>query len=308
MSFDVLQEKIIAVKNPTVVGLDPKPDYVPAHIRKACYEQYGETLEGAAEAIYRFNCGLMDALADLIPAVKPQSAYYERLGWRGMEVLERTIRYAHEKGLFVIADIKRGDIGSTAEAYSDGWLGTTEEEGKRRASFNADCVTLNGYMGSDSVKPFLKTCREEDKCAFVLVKTSNPGSGELQDVAVEGGRTVYGVMANLIETWGTGTRGKYGYTMAGAVTGATHPRQLQEIRAMMPNTFLLVPGYGAQGGTAEDVQHAFHKGGRGAIVNSSRGIICAWKKTGKDGEDYQEAARNAVIAMRDDICRYTNIE
>lgn len=308
MSFDVLQEKILAVKNPTVVGLDPKPDYVPEHIRRECYAQYGQTLQGAAEAIYRFNCGLMDALSDLIPAVKPQSAYYERLGWRGMEVLERTIRYAHEKGLYVIADIKRGDIGSTAEAYSDGWLGATEVEGTKHKIFDADCVTLNGYMGSDSVNPFLKTCREENKSVFVLVKTSNPGSGELQDIPADAGKTVYGVMADLIEQWGAGSEGKYGYTMAGAVTGATHPKQLQAIRASMPKTFLLVPGYGAQGGTAEDVQHAFHPHGRGAIVNSSRGIICAWKKTGQDGRDYQEAARNAVIAMRDDTCRFITLE
>ena len=308
MSFDVLQEKIIEKKNPTVAGLDPKPEYVPEHIRKASYEKYGETLEGAADAIFQFNKGLIDALCDIVPAVKPQSAYYERLGWRGMEMLERTIRYAKEKGLYVIADIKRGDIGSTASAYADGWLGSTAVEGNSFKVFDADCVTLNGYMGSDSVNPFLKTCVAEDKTCFVLVKTSNPGSGELQNVSAGEGDTVYGLMADLIEKWGAGTEGKYGYTMAGAVAGATHPAELQQIRARMPHTFLLVPGYGAQGGTAEDVQHAFHKGGRGAIVNSSRGIICAWKKTGKDGEDYQEAARNAVIAMRDDICRYTNIE
>ena len=257
MSFDALQEKIIACKNPTVVGLDPKPEYVPPHIRKACYEQYGETLEGAAEALYRFNCGLMDALGDLVPAVKPQSAYYERLGWRGMEALERTIRYAKAKGFFVIADIKRGDIGSTAEAYADGWLGTTRVGEQDLSVFDADCVTLNGYMGGDSVNPFLKVCKQTDKCTFSLVKTSNPGSGELQNVTAGAGDTVYGLMADLIEKWGAGTEGKYGYTMAGAVAGATHPDELKQIRARMPHTFLLVPGYGAQGGTAEDVQYAF---------------------------------------------------
>ena len=307
MSFDRLQEAIIAKKNPTVAGLDPKPEYVPAHIRKECYDKYGETLEGAAEAIYRFNCGLMDALKDIVPAVKPQSAYYERLGWRGMEVMERTIRYAHEKGLYVIADIKRGDIGSTAEAYSDGWLGKTKVGEQMLSVFDADCVTLNGYMGADSVNPFLKTCKEMDKCAFILAKTSNPGSGELQNVSAGEGDTVYGLMADLIEKWGAGTEGKYGYTMAGAVAGATYPEELQKLRARMPHTFLLVPGYGAQGGTAEDVQYAFQKDGHGAIVNSSRGIICAWQKTGKDGMDYQEAARNAAIAMRDDIARFTTI-
>ena len=308
MSFDRLQEAIIAKKNPTVAGLDPKPEYVPAHIRKECYDKYGETLEGAAEAIYRFNCGLMDALKDIVPAVKPQSAYYERLGWRGMEVLERTIRYAKEQGLYVIADIKRGDIGSTAEAYSDGWLGKTKVGEQMLSVFDADCVTLNGYMGADSVNPFLKTCKEMDKCAFILAKTSNPGSGELQNVSAGEGDTVYGLMADLIEKWGAGTEGKYGYTMAGAVAGATYPEELQKLRARMPHTFLLVPGYGAQGGTAEDVRHAFHQGGKGAIVNSSRGIICAWQKTGKNGEDYQEAARNAAIAMRDDICRFLDME
>ena len=307
MSFDRLQEAIIAKKNPTVAGLDPKPEYVPAHIRKECYDKYGETLEGAAEAIYRFNCGLMDALKDIVPAVKPQSAYYERLGWHGMAVLEKTIRYAHEKGMYVIADIKRGDIGSTAEAYSDGWLGKTKVGEQMLSVFDADCVTLNGYMGADSVNPFLKTCKEMDKCAFILAKTSNPGSGELQNVSAGEGDTVYGLMADLIEKWGAGTEGKYGYTMAGAVAGATYPEELQKLRARMPHTFLLVPGYGAQGGTAEDVQYAFQKDGHGAIVNSSRGIICAWQKTGKDGMDYQEAARNAAIAMRDDIARFTTI-
>ena len=307
MSFDKLQEAIIAKKNPTVAGLDPKPEYVPDHILKACYEQYGETLQGAAEAIYQFNRGLMDALCDIVPAVKPQSAYYERLGWRGMEVMERTIHYAHEKGLYVIADIKRGDIGSTAEAYSDGWLGTTKVGEQNLPVFQADCVTLNGYMGADSVNPFLNTCKEQDKSVFILVKTSNPGSGELQNVSAGQGDTVYGLMADLIEKWGAGTEGKYGYTMAGAVAGATHPDELKQIRARMPHTFLLVPGYGAQGGTAEDVQYAFQKDGHGAIVNASRSIMCAWKKTGKDGLDYQEAARNAAIAMRDDIARFTTI-
>ena len=307
MSFDRLQEAIIAKKNPTVAGLDPKPEYVPAHIRKECYDKYGETLEGAAEAIYRFNCGLMDALKDIVPAVKPQSAYYERLGWRGMEVLERTIRYAKEQGLYVIADIKRGDIGSTAEAYSDGWLGKTKVGEQMLSVFDADCVTLNGYMGADSVNPFLKTCKEMDKCAFILAKTSNPGSGELQNVSAGEGDTVYGLMADLIEKWGAGTEGKYGYTMAGAVAGATYPEELQKLRARMPHTFLLVPGYGAQGGTAEDVQYAFDKKGCGAIVNASRSIMCAWQKTGGDGRDFQDAARAAAETMRDAIGAYVKM-
>ena len=307
MSFDRLQEQIIQKQNPTVAGLDPKPEQIPPHILKEAYGRYGETLEGAAQAVWQFNQGLMDALCDVVPAVKPQAAYYERLGWHGMIALEQTIRYAHGKGMYVIADIKRGDIGSTAEAYADAWLGATKVGETLCQGFGADCVTLNGYMGADSVNPFLKVAGERDKCVFILAKTSNPGSGELQNVTAGEGDTVYGLMADLIEKWGAGTQGRYGYTRAGAVAGATYPEELQKLRARMPHTFLLVPGYGAQGGTAEDVQYAFQDGGKGAIVNSSRGIICAWQKTGKNGEDYQEAARNAAIAMRDDICRFITI-
>ena len=308
MSFDVLQEKIRTMKNPTVAGLDARIEYVPEYIRQAAYEQYGVGLKGACEAIYQFNVGLMDALCDIVPAVKPQAAYYENLGWQGMEMLERTIRYAKSKGLFVIADIKRGDIGSTATAYAEGWLSGADIEGQQFKSFDADCVTLNGYMGSDSIKPFLEAAKAEDKCAFVLVKTSNPGSGELQDVKTADGRTVYQVMGALNESIAAGTEGKYGYTMAGAVTGATYPEQIRQLRADLPHTFFLVPGYGAQGGTAADVKYAFDAQGHGAIVNSSRGIMCAWKKTGGDGHDFAQAARNAAIAMRDDIAQFVTVE
>ena len=250
----------------------------------------------------------MDALCDIVPAVKPQAAYYENLGWQGMEMLERTIRYAKSKGLFVIADIKRGDIGSTATAYAEGWLSGAGIEGQQFKSFDADCVTLNGYMGSDSIKPFLEAAKAEDKCAFVLVKTSNPGSGELQDVKTADGRTVYQVMGALNESIAAGTEGKYGFTMAGAVTGATYPEQIRQLRADLPHTFFLVPGYGAQGGTAADVKYAFDAQGHGAIVNSSRGIMCAWKKTGGDGHDFAQAARNAAIAMRNDIAQFVTVE
>lgn len=308
MSFDVLQEKIRAMKNPTVAGLDARIEYVPEYIRQAAYEQYGVGLKGACEAIYQFNVGLMDALCDIVPAVKPQAAYYENLGWQGMEMLERTIRYAKSKGLFVIADIKRGDIGSTATAYAEGWLSGASIEGQQFKSFDADCVTLNGYMGSDSIKPFLEAAKAEDKCAFVLVKTSNPGSGELQDVKTADGRTVYQVMGALNESIAAGTEGKYGFTMAGAVTGATYPEQIRQLRADLPHTFFLVPGYGAQGGTAADVKYAFDQQGHGAIVNSSRGIMCAWKKTGGDGHDFAQAARSAAIAMRDDIAQFVTVE
>ena len=307
MSFDVLQEKIRAMKNPTVAGLDARIEYVPEYIRKEAFAKYGVGLKGAVEAIWQFNVGLIDALCDIVPAVKPQSAYYENLGWQGMEMLERTIRYAKEKGLFVIADIKRGDIGSTATAYAEGWLSGAPIEGQVFKSFDADCVTLNGYMGSDSIKPFLEAAKGEDKCAFVLVKTSNPGSGELQDVKAADGRTIYEVMGELNEQIAAGTEGKYGFTMAGAVTGATYPQQIQDLRTRLPHTFFLVPGYGAQGGTAADVKYAFNEKGHGAIVNSSRGIMCAWKKTGGDGHDFQEAARNAAIAMRDDIAQFVTV-
>jgi len=306
MSFDTLQDQIRAMKNPTVAGLDPKPEYVPPHILQACYEQYGATMEGAAEAVYRFNCGLMDALCGIVPAVKPQSAYYERLGWRGMEVLERTIRYAKEKGFFVIADVKRVDIGSTAQAYSEAWLGKTKVGDMELSAFGADCVTINGYMGSDAIKPFIDTCKAEDKCLFVLVKTSNPSSSELQDM-VAGDRLVYKVMGDLTQRLGRDTAGKYGYTLTGAVVGATYPSDLRELRRRLEQTFFLVPGYGAQGGTAADVRHAFDELGRGAIVNASRSIMCAWQKTGKDGADYQEAARAAVEKMRDEIKQYVTI-
>ena len=306
MSFDVLQDKIRAMKNPTVAGLDARIDYVPEHIRQAAFAEHGTGLEGACEAIYQFNVGLIDALCDVVPAVKPQSAYYENLGWRGMEMLERTIRYAKSKGLFVIADIKRGDIGSTAAAYAEGWLSGAPIEGQVFKSFDADCVTLNGYMGSDTVGPFVDTCKKYDKCLFLLAKTSNPGSGELQNLTA-GDKLVYQLLGDMAEKLGEGTVGKYGYSLAGAVTGATWPEELRELRARLPHTFFLVPGYGAQGGTAEDVQYAFDQDGRGAIVNASRSIMCAWQKTGKDGADFQEAARAAAETMRDAIGQYVTI-
>lgn len=306
MSFDQLQDKIRAMKNPTVAGLDARVEYVPPHILKKHLHEYGETLQAAAEAVFEFNCGLMDCLSDIVPAVKPQSAYYELLGWRGMEVLERTIGYAKRKGFFVIADIKRGDIGSTAEAYAEAWLGKSRVGGAAYPVFDADCVTLSGYMGSDSLKPFIDTCKETDKCLFVLVKTSNPGSGELQDL-VAGDRVVYKVVGDLAQRLGKETAGKYGYHLTGAVVGATYPSDLRELRRRLENTFFLVPGYGAQGGKAKDVQHAFDKLGHGAIINASRSIMCAWQKTGKNGADYQEAAHAAAVAMREDLKQYITV-
>ena len=223
-----------------------------------------------------------------------------------MEMLERTIQYAKSKGLYVIADIKRGDIGSTAAAYAEGWLTGAKIEDQVFKTFDADCITISGYMGSDSIKPFLDAAMSEDKCVFVLVKTSNPGSGELQDI-VAGDRQVYEVVGDLNERVAAGTEGKYGYNMAGAVVGATYPSDIRALRKRLEHTFFLVPGYGAQGGTAEDVHYAFDKYGHGAIVNSSRGIMCAWKKTGKDGLDFAQAARDAAIAMREDIKQFVTI-
>ena len=306
MSFDVLQDKIKAKKNPTVAGLDARVEYVPPFILKKHMDRHGETLEAAAQAVLEFDKGLIDALADVVPAVKPQSAYFEMLGWRGMRVLEELIAYAKEKSLFVIADIKRGDIGTTAAAYSEAWLGTTQVGGTACSVFDADCVTLNGYMGSDAIKPFLKDCTQWNKCAFVLAKTSNPSSVELQDI-VAGDRLVYTVMGDLIQRWGQGTEGKYHYQTLGAVVGATHPSVLKELRRRLDRVFFLVPGYGAQGGTAADVRFAFDELGRGAIVNASRSIMCAWQKTGRDGADYQEAARAAAEQMRDEIKQYVTI-
>ena len=306
MSFDVLQDKIRKMKNPTVAGLDARIEYVPEHIRKAAFAEYGVGRKGAAEAIYQFNVELIDALCDIVPAVKPQSAYYENLGWQGMEMLERTIAYAKSKELFVIADIKRGDIGSTASAYAEGWLSGTEIEGEVFPAFDADCVTLNGYMGSDSINPFLEAAKAQDKCVFVLVKTSNPSSGELQDL-IAGDRQIYQAMGDLNQRIAKDTVGKYGYTIAGAVTGATYPSDIRDLRKRLEHTFFLVPGYGAQGETSEDVQHAFDQYGHGAIVNSSRGIMCAWQKTGGDGHDFAQAARNAAIAMRDDLKQFVTI-
>ncbi len=306
MSFDVLQKKIIEKQNPTVAGLDARVEYVPQEIMSRCIAQYGQTLEAAAQAVYEFNCGLMDALCDIVPAVKPQAAYYENLGWAGMRTLERTIQYAKSKGLYVIADIKRGDIGATATAYSEGWLGRTVVGETAIAPFDADCVTLNGYMGGDAILPFLKDCEKYDKCVFALVRTSNGTAGELQDRSCEGAH-IYEVMGQLTCQWAGEFLGEYGYNRVGAVTGATWPEQIRQLRAQLPHTFFLVPGYGAQGGTAEDVQYAFDANGHGAIVNSSRGIMCAWKKTGNNGADYQQAARDAAIAMRDDIARFVTI-
>ena len=306
MSFERLQDKIREMKNPTVAGLDPKLEYVPSFIVEEKMKQYGQTLRCAAEAIYEYNVGLIDALCDVVPAVKPQSAFYERFGFEGVEVLKRTVDYAKSKELYVIMDAKRGDIGSTAEGYSEAYLGSVTIGETEVEPFGCDCLTINAYLGSDGINPFIKDCVARDRAVFALVKTSNPSSGELQNI-VAGDRKVYNVVGDLLERLSKDTVDKYGYTCVGAVTGATYPMDIRDLRRRLEKTFFLVPGYGAQGGKAEDVQYAFDEYGHGAIVNSSRGIICAWQKTGKEGKDFGEAARDAAIAMREDLKKYITV-
>ena len=301
MAFDRLIEKIVEKQNPTVAGLDPKLDYVPQSIKAACFEKYGKTLEGAAAALLEFNKAIIDEIYDIVPAIKPQAAYYEMYGWQGVKALADTIAYAQSKGMFVITDGKRNDIGTTMEAYAAAHLGTTGVEGETVSAFGADALTVNGYLGTDGIKPLLSICEKEDKGIFVLVKTSNPSSGELQDMKLENGATVYEQMGRMCESWGEELPGKYGYSGVGAVVGATYPDQLLEMREKAPRTFFLVPGYGAQGGGAQDAKNAFDKNGLGAIINSSRGIMCAWKKQGLAEDDFAKAARNEAVRMKDDI-------
>ena len=305
MSMDRLIEKIIEKKNPTVVGLDPNLEQMPPALITKHIEQHGATLRAAAEAIYEFNTGLIDAVCEIVPAVKPQSAYYEMYGPEGVAVLARTMQYAREKGLYVIADVKRNDIGSTATAYAKAYLGKISVGGKTFVPFGADSVTVNGYLGSDGINPFIDLCRIEDKSMFALVKTSNPSSAQLQDLEVQG-KTIYRLMADSMAKLGQDTVGKQGYSAVGFVVGATHPRELCELRAACPQSFFLVPGYGAQGATASDLAGAFDQNGLGAIVNSSRGIIYAWKKTDdQTGANFREAAYDAARAMKKDLdCCY----
>ncbi len=301
MAFDRLIEKIVETQNPTVAGLDPKLEYVPASIKNACFEKHGNTIEGAAAALFEFNKAIIDKIYDIVPAIKPQAAYYEMYGWQGVKALADTIAYAQSKGMFVITDGKRNDIGTTMQAYAAAHLGTTDICGEEVHAFGADALTVNGYLGTDGIKPLTDICKAEDKGIFVLVKTSNPSSGELQDMELTNGATVYEQMGRMCESWGEELPGKYGYSGVGAVVGATYPDQLLEMREKAPHTFFLVPGYGAQGGGAQDAKNAFDKNGLGAIINSSRGIMCAWKKQNLTEEDFAEAARNEAIRMKNDI-------
>ena len=299
MALDRLIEKIVEKQNPTVAGLDPKLSYIPDFIKEEAFAKYGKTLGGAAEAILVYNKALIDALCDIVPAVKPQAAYYEMYGWQGVRALTETIAYAKSKGMFVITDGKRNDIGTTMEAYATAHLGVTDVDGTEAAAFGADALTVNGYLGADGIVPVINVSKKMDTGMFVLVKTSNPSSGELQNLELEGSETIYLHMGNLCEEWGKELMGKYGYSGVGAVVGATYPQQLTELRKELTHTFFLVPGYGAQGGTAKDIAGAFDSNGLGAIVNSSRGIMCAWQK--EDGckpEDFAAAARREAEKMK----------
>lgn len=297
-----LIEKIKKTHAPIVVGLDPMLNYVPEHVQKRAFAEFGETLEGAAEAIWQFNKAIVDATYDLIPAVKPQVAMYEQFGLEGMKAFKKTVDYCHEKGLVVIGDVKRGDIGSTSEAYAVGHLGKVQVGSKRFYGFDEDFATVNPYLGSDGIKPFIKVCKEENKGLFILVKTSNPSSGEFQDRLIDG-RPLYEWVGEQVAAWGKEHMGE-SYSYIGAVVGATYPEQGKVLRKVMPKTFILVPGYGAQGGKASDLAPYFNEDGLGAIVNSSRGIICAYKQEAyvKFGaENFGEASRQAVLDMIEDI-------
>ena len=290
--------KIRQTGAPIVVGLDPMMKFIPRQIQQAAYAQCGETLEGAAEAIWQYNKGIVDAIYDLIPAVKPQIAMYEQFGIPGIIAFKKTVDYCKEKGLAVIGDVKRGDIGSTSEAYAVGHLGKVQVGEKSYYGFDEDFATVNPYLGSDGVKPFIKVCQEEKKGIFVLVKTSNPSSGELQDKLVDG-KPIYELVGEQVATWGQECMGDE-YSYVGAVVGATYPEQGKILRKVMPKAFILVPGYGAQGGKGADLVHFFNEDGLGAIVNSSRGIIAAYQQE-KYAKFGAAASRAAVLDMREDI-------
>lgn len=297
-----LVSKIQKLNAPVVVGLDPMLGYVPEFIQKKAYAEYGETLKGAAEAIFEYNKGIIDATYDLIPAVKPQIAMYEQFGTEGLLAFQKTVDYARSKDLVVIGDIKRGDIGSTSSAYAVGHLGSVKIGNTLCRAFDEDFVTVNPYLGSDGVEPFIDVCREEGKGIFVLVKTSNPSSGEFQD-KLTGSRPLYELVGEQVAKWGETHMGE-AYSYVGAVVGATYPEMGKILRELMPKTYILVPGYGAQGGKAADLAPYFNEDGLGAIVNSSRGIIAAYKqeKYKEYGErNYADASRAAVTDMIEDI-------
>lgn len=294
-----LAEKIRRTGAPIAVGLDSMLSYIPEDILKKAFAERGENPEGAAEAVFRFNKEIVDAVCDLIPAVKPQIAMYEQFGLPGIEAFRKTVDYCHGKGLLVIGDVKRGDIGSTSAAYATAHLGRIEIGGNSFAAFDEDFATVNPYLGSDGVEPFIRTCRENDRGIFVLVKTSNPSSGEFQDQEI-GGKPLYEMVGEKVCEWASESMDG-DYSNVGAVVGATYPEMGKKLRRIMPKSFILVPGYGAQGGRGKDLVGFFNGDGLGAIVNSSRGIIAAWKKEEYAGKGLGDAARAAVLDMKKDI-------
>lgn len=300
-AIDNLIDKIKQMNNPTVIGIDPKYDMVPNCIK----EKYDQTLEGMAKACTEFNQKLIDAIYDIIPAVKLQLAYFEKLGVPGIESFKKTCEYAKQKGMIVMSDAKRGDIGSTCAAYSAPYIGRVEINGKEEAVYDTDFITLNPYMGTDSVQPFIEDCKKYNKGAFIITKTSNKSSGELQDLKLENGRTVYEEVATLVEKWGEDLRGKYGYSSISSVVGATYPEQLKSLRKLAPHTFFLIPGYGAQGGKAQDIALGFDENKIGGIVNATRSLMGAykldqWKDKFKE-EEFAQATRAEAIRMRDEL-------
>lgn len=300
---DQLTDKIAELNNPTVMGLDPKLEYIPSYIReKHITNNPGDPEQAAADAILEFNVALIDAVCDIVPAIKPQFAYYEMYGVKAIEVLKKTIEYAQSKGMIVIADAKRNDIGTTATAYSEGIIGKTDVEGKEIAMFGADCVTVNGYLGVDGIKPFTDVCSRDGKGIFALVRTSNPSAGDLQDLKLEDGRTVYEAMADKVAEWGKDLVGDNGFSSVGAVVGATWPEQAVEIRKRMPTNLILVPGYGAQGAGPDAAVASFTADGKGSIVNASRSLMCAWKKREDLApEEFAKATRDEAIDMREKL-------
>ncbi len=297
-----LNEKIKQKKAPIVVGLDPMLSYIPEHILKKAYAKFGRTAEAAGEAVWQYNKAIVDAVYDLTPAVKPQIAMYEQFGIAGLVAFKRTVDYCKEKGLIVIGDVKRGDIGSTSAAYAEAHLGSVDVDGEKIAGFDEDFATVNPYLGTDGIKPFIDVCNKNDRGIFILVKTSNPSSGEFQDRIVDG-RPLYELVGEKVNEWGALSMDG-DYSNVGAVVGATYPKMGEVLRKIMPKACILVPGYGAQGGKAADLKPYFNEDGLGAIVNSSRGIIAAYKqeKYAKFSEEhFYEASRQAVIDMIEDI-------
>ena len=297
-----LISNIQKTKAPIVVGLDPMMNYIPQQVKEKAFQEFGETLEGAAEAIWQYNKEIVDCTCDLIPAVKPQIAMYEQFGIEGMKAFKKTVDYCKSKGLVVIGDVKRGDIGSTSAAYATGHLGKVQVGSKTYSAFDEDFATVNPYLGSDGIKPFMEVCKEEKKGLFILVKTSNPSSGEFQDQLIDG-KPLYELVGEKVAQWGEECMGEQ-YSYIGAVVGATYPERGKVLRKVMPKSYILVPGYGAQGGKGADLVHFFNEDGLGAIVNSSRGIIAAYKqeKYAKFGaEHFGEASRAAVEDMVADI-------